>query len=388
MPINDPSERERRWDQVREKMRERGLDALIVYGTQTSWRKTLANVTYLTNVLGEGYVVFPLKEDPTLITFLPGKRSGAWVTDWRGGHPDYAETISTRLKELNLEGGKLGIVAESGYFQGWGFPYVTHVGLQERLPKATFEDATDLLEKTRMIKSPSEIGCFERGCEIGEMAIQSVVDTAGVGVQDYEVTAKIMDVLYRNGCEPGFMLLYVSGKEVAHAGEGGQHSPPSYRALEEGDIILLEFDAKYCGYEVQFNQTYSVGPPSKEWQALFDAAAESFYAGLDVLKPGLTVRELDEAFLGPIKKAGFTYTHPAFHGLGLSLEEPLGSFPLQPTYETPFNQEFVPGMVIEFEPQAVSADHKKGVHIGAPVSVTEDGCKLLAPTWKPEFLVV
>ena len=44
---------------------------------------------------------------------------------------------------------------------------------------------------------------------------------------------------------------------------GGKH----YR-IEEGDVILTEFDASYLGYTGQYNQSFSVGEPNKEWQEI------------------------------------------------------------------------------------------------------------------------
>ncbi len=70
------------------------------------------------------------------------------------------------------------------------------------------------------------------------------------------------------------------------------------------------------------------------------------------------------------------------------VEEPIGSFPIQPYHE--FNSSFMmsEGMVIELEPHVVTADGKKGLTIGSPVLVTETSCRLLSQSWKPEFRTV
>ncbi len=64
----------------------------------------------------------------------------------------------------------------------------------------------------------------------------------------------------------------------------------------------------------------------------------------------------------PIKKAGYIHGTPHFHGIGLAIEEPFGSFPVQPEYKPNVSLVIEAGTVIEFEPNAVSPDGKRGVH--------------------------
>lgn len=379
-------ERDRRWKKARKAMNTRGLDCLVVWGSTGGFGGLAANLRYLTNTTEQGYLVFPLEDEPTIFTFEKGLET-PWVRDSRVGQPSYSKAISERIRELHFEKVKMGLVGLSGYFGEMGFPYTTCKALVDIFPKAIFEDATDLLQEVRLIKSAAEIRCFELGCEVGSKVMQAVADTAKPGVKDYEVIAKIMDTLYRNGCEPGSMILYHSGKGGVHAADGGWLQPPKQRVLEVGDVILIEFDAKYFGYRAQYNQPFSVGKPNKEWQELFNAALNSHNIGMKVLKPGITAGELDEAFLTPIRKAGYRLRNPAFHGLGLGLEMPMGSFPGQPDYKADPTFIIGAGMVIEFEPHAVSQDERKGIHLGSPVLVTETGCRLLTKDWKPEFKV-
>ncbi len=387
MDVLKTDERERRWKKIREVMVKRGLECLIVWGSSGFYRSLGANLKYLSNVMTEGYLVFPLRGEPILIAFL-GKRSPTVWLDWRSGHPTYSDSISQRLRELHLESASIGVVGLSGYYGEWGFPYNTYTSLMSNFPKARFEDATDVVEEARRIKSAAEIKYIELGCEVGEKVIQAVVDTAKIGTMEYEVRAKMMDTLFREGCEPGSMLLYCQGKELSHAGRGGYFKPPDTSALEDGDVILTEFDARYSGYMAQYNQPFSVGEPSKEWKRIFSVVLEAFNNGLDTLRPGITAGELDHAFLSPVREAGYTNTHPCFHGLGLGLEQPMGTFPAQPNYKPNLSLKIEADMVLEFEPQAVTPDGKKGLHLGSPILVTETGCRLLSKNWKPEFKIV
>ena len=158
--------------------------------------------------------------------------------------------------------------------------------------------------------------------------------------------------------------------------------------MEEGDQIHTEFDACFMGYIAQFNQSFSLGEPSKEYMDIYNIAIESVNNALNILKPGITVGELNEVLTRLIKKSGYISTNPNFHGLGLAIEEPFGVFATQPDYKPNLTRIIEPGMVIGFEPSVVRPDFKAGTTLGSPVLVTETGNRLLSKNWKPEVKII
>jgi Xaa-Pro aminopeptidase len=131
-----------------------------------------------------------------------------------------------------------------------------------------------------------------------------------------------------------------------------------------------------------------LGEPSKEWKDIFETAVEAFKNGLKVLRPGITVEELDKALATPVKEAGYLQRTPNFHGIGLAIEEPFSSIPAMPEYHPKSDRKLAPNMVLELEPSVVSKDFKRGVTIGSPVLVTDSGCRLLSKKWKPEVIII
>ena len=382
-------ERDRRWKKIREAMEKRGLECLIVWGCHGLFRNYSGSLRYLSNINSEGYIVFPLKGEPTLITFLGGGRPTAWIADTRTGNPKYSKVISERLRELQLEKARIGVLELSELFGETGFPHSTYVALVNNFPEARFEDATDILIEARMIKSPAEIKCLELACEIGEKVIQAIIDTAKPGVREYEVKAKMMDTLFREGSESATMILF----RVHHPGEElvyneGFWAPPNPRILEKGDTLWTEFDASVLGYKGQFNQPFSLGKPSQEWQNIFNVAVESFNSLLSLLRPGISVGELIAAHIYPTAKAGYKRSNPGIHGLGLAIEEPYGDWPASPNYQPQTARIIKPGMVLEFEPSVYTTDGKMGISLGCPVLVTDTGCRLLSKNWRPEVKII
>ena len=117
-PQFSQAEFNRRHELVRTSMKEKGLDCLIIYGgysyagTDTGG----VNVVYLANYAGitKSYLVFPAKEDPTLVIchshHVPNAKDISVVEDVRSGGMDLIETVGERLEELGLQKGNIGIV--------------------------------------------------------------------------------------------------------------------------------------------------------------------------------------------------------------------------------------------------------------------------------------
>jgi len=112
------AEYERRYQALRSKMRERGLDCVIVPGGPNHWSFG-GGMLWLSGHWEwhamANYVVFPLEGEPTLIYSMGGthieatRRESAIkdVRQSRGGR--FAEVMIERIKELGLERGKIGI---------------------------------------------------------------------------------------------------------------------------------------------------------------------------------------------------------------------------------------------------------------------------------------
>src|SRR6516162_1158416 len=113
-PVLSLAERDRRWARVREVMRERRLDGLLVAG----FRAREMYETYISDDYNEGCVVFPLEGDPVVITWAPlrvlrarwsAQRGHAlWVADYRVATSGIG--VAEVLREKRLAEASLGVV--------------------------------------------------------------------------------------------------------------------------------------------------------------------------------------------------------------------------------------------------------------------------------------
>jgi Xaa-Pro aminopeptidase len=124
-----------------------------------------------------------------------------------------------------------------------------------------------------------------------------------------------------------------------------------------------------------------VGKPSDEARGAYQAVREAQQAGIEAVKPGITVGEVDAAARKVLRKAGLGrfFTHSTGHGVGLEIHE-------SPRVASGQREILQPGMVITIEP-GVYFPGKWGVRIEDMVAVTAGGCEVLTPTSK-DFLAV
>src|SRR5688572_30971003 len=191
------AERDRRWKAVRAKMAEQNIDVIVTPQNTGHSMDFQANTRYLTHCGGGGdadiAAVFPLNGDVTAIATSANPRWTAtqeWTTDVREARREYGRVIVERLKELNVERGRIGITG-LGEVEGTRTPegtilHGTWKQIREGFPSAELVDATAILDEVRYVKSAEEIDVLAKSMEINELAIQAEIEAAKVGVKDWE----------------------------------------------------------------------------------------------------------------------------------------------------------------------------------------------------------
>ena len=94
-------------------------------------------------------------------------------------------------------------------------------------------------------------------------------------------------------------------------------------------------------------------------------------AGIDAVRPGVPLRDIDRAARRVIEEGGYGpyFTHRLGHGIGLECHEP-------PDVSAGSDAIAEPGMVFSIEP-GIYLPGRTGVRIEDLVLVTETGCEVL-----------
>jgi Xaa-Pro aminopeptidase len=211
--------------------------------------------------------------------------------------------------------------------------------LAAAVPEMTLIDASQVIARARMVKSPQEIANLRRAVEIAEGGIDVLAEQARPGMSRAQIAA-----LWRAGVEASRGDAALSGAwEYISVGPRPWSGEATASA---GDILKVDVGCLVSGYTSDTGRTFAFGRPAPLAARLHGALAAGFAAGQPLLSPGVPLAEVHRATTAAIRSAGFPgFTRGHFgHGLGASLgseEWPFISADSDVVAE--------PGMVLAFE---------------------------------------
>ena len=320
-------ERERRWSRVRELMHRDQIDAIIAFPNQGHWDQFQADTRYLTHIGGhqtEVAVVFPVSGEVT--AFVRGSNEIEWwriAQDWvreiRSSRRSWGEPVIERMKELQLDRGRIGISGLSGLLRAPEGTVV--VGILEKVrrafPAARFDNATELLQEARAVKGAEEIAWIECAAEILDRVVAAVLAKAKPGVMETEMVATIWHTIIANGGDYPSMTHWGAGSGVPWACRIAPH-----RSLQAGDMINTELEAKYGGYIAQTVQAASLGKIPTELKQAFEVSVRVFDELIECMRPGVSFREIVMLYQKLVRDSGHTPKGMLLHGRGIGEDRP------------------------------------------------------------------
>ncbi len=292
------SERDRRWAAVRKLMREQKIDVIVVPNNTGHSTDFQANARYLSHVGGGGdadiAVVFPLEGEVTAVATSAAPRWPCvqeWTNDVREARRAYGRATVERLKELKVDDARIGI---AGLGAGTRTPEGTilhgfWVAMRETFPRAEFVDATPILDEVRLVKSDEEVEVLRKSTQIIEKGVEAKIEHARIGASDWEVWAAAMYAMMKHGSEIPVHQHWLSGKNPVRT-----LTRPMFRNLERGDLIIDELEASWIGYRSQIVQPVFVAEIDPVHKELFKVQSHVFNGVMEALKPGISVKEINE----------------------------------------------------------------------------------------------
>lgn len=244
--------------------------------------------------------------------------------------------------------------------------------------------AGDILTKVRAIKTEEEVKCLVASMAGAEAAVSAVREAIKPGISENELFAVMYGEVIRQGGEFIETRLVTSGQRT-----NPWFQETSGRKIRPGELVALDTDTIGCfGYYSDFSRTFRCGPgkPTKEQKTLYRMAWEQVQHNMDILKPGMTFREVAEAaWKIPEKYIARRYTS-VMHGVGMHGETPFIAHAMD--YNT-YGREGViePGMCLSIESYIGEDGGKEGVKLEDEVLITETGIELLSRfPYEEEFL--
>ncbi len=388
-PRFSKAEMDRRLANVRELMKAKNLDCMIVAGTSARWNEKNANIRYFTEWADReasiNYLLIPMEGELSQYIWMKARELNvhlaASIKEVHGVHPYEMEALIERIKELGLSESRIGI---DGYDRFVFIPHNHYVKLLESLPKATFSDESGLVEVLRSVKSNEEIVFMEKACELVDKACYAIAENLKPGMKDYEVYAIAENAILSGGGEAPLLNL-VSSTSMSNPVLPFPNIHPSGRIINRGDIVLTELSGKYAGYWGQVQKPFALGKPTELFEHLTKVNKELYKVVVDNLFPGNT--------LGNISKAANKYLESVkvgkvvcfAHGVGMEAPEE----PLIDEFIWPVNleQKLVVGNCFVVEPNPAVEEKFAGLFIGDTFVVTESGARCLN-RYPPDLTIV
>lgn len=397
-PVNPPilslAERDRRWARIRELMRQRELEGLLVAG----FRAREMYETYISDDYNEGCVIFPYDGDPVVITWAylrvmrarwsQERGAALWVDDYRVASS--GQGVAEVVREKHLSEASLGVVGlrSQAPTEIYGaIPANFWNELTAALPKVRWTDISEEFSHLMLVKSEEELAQVRYAAAAAEAACRVLVEVTAPGIGEEVVFAEAIGEMLRHGIGVRYpMIVMNSGPHTLSWG------PPRFtttgeapRILRRGDLLQAELMPLCGNQEVQVQMTVALDPLDETSQKCERVARASYAAGVKALKPGMTFAELVAVMEEPLKVAGCWGYTPLVHSLGPHFlagrtEVNRDQLQLNVRYAggnaAPARGAVLqPGMIFAFEPNACLDNHR--VNIGGTVVVTATGCEEL-----------
>jgi Xaa-Pro aminopeptidase len=152
------------------------------------------------------------------------------------------------------------------------------------MPKATFQNASWLVENIRMTLSEQEIAYYRKAAEMTNIGFRKGLELIHAGMYPYEIIAEMQYAMYRAGQSD----VEVPKMWIWSGPEGGyMHDTAVNRRLNQGDIATVEVWGTECQYLAGAQGTVFLGKtPDSSVSDEHQLVAEMYLAAKEVLKPG------------------------------------------------------------------------------------------------------
>lgn len=298
----DRAEFDARRDRLVIEMSERKLDALLLFAQESMY--------WLTGYDTFGFCFFQclvVKADGSMVLLtrsadLRQARHTSIIEDivvWNDRHgANPAADLRNLLNDLDLLGCRIGVEYDTH-----GLTAKNGMLLDEQLK--TFgktEDASDLVARLRLLKSPAEIEKVRRAASLADDALDAALPLIKQGGDEAAILAAMQGaVLAGGGDYPANEFVIGSGQDALLC-----RYKAGRRKLTKNDQLTLEWAGVYHRYHAAMMRTVLTGKVSRRHQELFEAARDALMAVEKAMVPGNTFGDVFDAHARVMEARGLT----------------------------------------------------------------------------------
>ena len=294
-----------RRERLRGRLRGAGVEAALV--------TRLVNVRYLTGFTGSNAALLVTGDDAFLAT------DGRYTTQAASQSPDLEVVVARECPPaLATRAGERG-VATLG-FEAHDVTVQAHQDLAATSGAPPLVAIGQVVEELRTVKDEEELALLREACAISSRALSETFGTIAPGQTEREVARRLEATMLDLGAGGiAFETIVATGPNSAVP-----HHRPTDREIERGDLLKIDFGARYGGYHADCTRTVVVGREPADWQReIYDLVRVAQRAGRHALAPGADVADVDAAARRVVEEAGYgdAFPHGLGHGVGLEIHE-------------------------------------------------------------------
>jgi Xaa-Pro dipeptidase len=287
----DLSEYAGRIARTREEMERRGLDALLIFAQESMY--------YLFHYDQAGYwiyqtIILPLKGNPVALVRVADAflvQEAHFIDDirtWTDADEDPVPKTGAILADLGcLTGCRIGI--ESRTYAMMGFFYRQLQEEVERKGGGLLVEASDLVTRLRVHKSPAEVAQMRAAGRILDLTFYAAHEAMRDGVRECEVAAEALRAMHMAGADPSVGPIVLSSGPNTRS---FTHFGATRRTMRQGEPVVLEIGANVNRYHAVAATVSVVGQATAGMHDLYQQIRRTLNAGKAALAPGQPVAEL------------------------------------------------------------------------------------------------
>lgn len=219
--------------------------------------------------------------------------------------------------------------------------YNDYIELISKIKAAKIINIGKFILNVRAVKNAEELLLIEGAVNIADNAYTAILPEIKEGITERELAYMLDNQMMINGADGmAFDTIVGFGENSAFP-----HWHRSDRKLKCGDNVLMDFGAKYKGYNSDMTRVVSFGKPSEEYRRVYDIVLRANEYAIENIVNNMTAIEADNFARKIIVDNGYgdRFTHSLGHGVGVEIHE----YPrLAPTSDA----KLIKGMVFSIEP--------------------------------------
>ncbi|MCA1404755.1 aminopeptidase P family protein [Ensifer sp. IC3342] len=266
------------------RMQEEKLDALLLFAQESMY--------WLTGYDTFGYCFFQtlvVKRDGSMVLLTRSadlrqarhtsniERIEIWVDRVNS---DPAVDLKNLLNELDLLGCRIGVEYDTHGMTGRTARLVDH----QLANFGELIDASLLVSRLRLIKSPTEIAHIEKAASLADDALEAALPLIRPGGSEAAILAAMQGAVFAGGGDyPANEFIIGSGADALLC-----RYKSGRRTLDANDQLTLEWAGVSAHYHAAMMRTVVIGEPTNRHRELYSACRETIQAIEMVLRPGNT----------------------------------------------------------------------------------------------------